>query len=77
MWYNKNICIARMKNTTNNLTSKEQFSVYKALSKVLSYLRELEEELLSSLTNDEKEMSGDLSNVMWLKDGRPGLKYGS
>ena len=66
-----------MKNTTNNLTSKEQFSVYKALSKVLSYLRELEEELLSSLTNDEKEMSGDLSNVMWLKDGRPGLKYGS
>lgn len=66
-----------MKNTTNNLTSKEQFSVYKALSKVLSYLRELEEELLSSLTNDKKEMSGDLSNVMWLKDGRPGLKYGS
>lgn len=66
-----------MKNTTNNLTSKEQFSVYKALSKVLSYLRELEEEPLSSLTNDKKEMSGDLSNVMWLKDGRPGLKYGS
>lgn len=66
-----------MKNTTNNLTSKEQFSVYKALSKVLSYLRELEEELLSSLTNDKKEMSGDLSNVMWLKDGRPGLRYGS
>lgn len=67
-----------MKNITNNFISEEQFSVYKALLKVSSYLREIEEGLLSPFTNDKgKQMSSDLSNVMWLEDGRSGLKYGS